>query len=228
MDELHSSKVISRSNELPPQSPLYHSQHADRYERQALIKEYEKQFECKLVVIIDVIGPWGMTFLEDMIYDAESNQDMHVLLASPGGDGDTAVRMVRSLQKRCENLFILIPDQAKSAATLLALGSHGIVMGPTSDFGPIDPQLQVNPTSNQFISAKNILAAVENAARKVQEAPETLPLYASLLSNVNALMIQEAQSALNRTKDLLEEALASNPDRSTEDIANLKSVFVMS
>lgn len=93
-------------------------------------------------------------------------------------------------------------------------------MGPTSDLGPVDPQLQLKP--NSLVSAKDIIAAVEDAAKKVQESPATYPLYASLLSDVTALTLQQARAALNRTADLLNDALRSNPDRRPEEVDNLK------
>ncbi|WP_053958334.1 SDH family Clp fold serine proteinase [Sulfobacillus thermosulfidooxidans] len=225
MAESSSQKINAHNIDLPPQSPLFHAENASRYDRQALIREYEERFACRLLVMVDIIGPWGITYLEDLIYDADPRQDIHVIISSPGGDGESAVRMARSLQSRCKELYILVPDQAKSAATLLALGAHKIVMGPTSDLGPVDPQLQISPDSNQFIAAKNIIAAVETAAQKIKEAPETFPLYTSLLSNVNALMVQQALAALGRTETILEEALKCNPDRKIEDVDSLKQTL---
>ena len=46
--------------------------------------------------------------------------------------------MVRSMQLRCKELTAVAPDMAKSAATVLCLGVHHILMGPGSDLGPID------------------------------------------------------------------------------------------
>lgn len=71
------------------------------------------------------------------------------------------MRLVRSAQARCRRLTVIVPDQAKSAATLLALGAHQILMGPTSDLGPVDPQFQLG--ENDLVSAKAIIAAVEKA-----------------------------------------------------------------
>lgn len=206
---------------LSSQSPLFRATHADRYERQSLIREYEQKFSCRLMMVFDIIGAWGITYLEDLLYDMPKDEDLHMILVSPGGDGESAIRMARSIQSRCHEFSVVVPDQAKSAATLLALGAHSIIMGPTSDLGPIDPQLQVNPNSNQLISAKNIIAAVENAAEEVKKVPETLPLYASLLSNVNALMLQQAKAAMNQSKTLLKEALESQPNRSSEQVDDL-------
>jgi len=70
------------------------------------------------------------------------DQDLHLLVAFPGGDGEVAVRLVRAALARSKTLTVIVPDQAKSAATLLALGAHEILMGSTSDLGPVDPVLQ--------------------------------------------------------------------------------------
>lgn len=62
---------------------------------------------------------------------------------------------------------------------------------------------------------------MDGAADRVQNAPNTYPIYASLLSDLTALMVQQAQSALDRTEDLLAEALRSNPDRKEAEVQKL-------
>lgn len=195
----------------PTQSPLFHAEHSERYSRQDLINEYQDKHDCRLVVVIDVIGPWSVTVFEELIYDANPEQDMHLLLHTPGGDGEVAVRLARTAQSRCKQLTIVVPDQAKSAGTLLCFGAHCIGMGPTSDLGPVDPQLQF--PDGTLTSAKSIIAAVEAAEAAVQRAPESFPIHAALLAKVDALMVQNARSALARSNELVKEALRSNPDR---------------
>jgi hypothetical protein len=210
--------------ELPAQSPLFHAQHAARYDRQELIRAYEAEHACRLIVMIDDIFPDSVAFLEDLIYDASPGEDLHVLLDSPGGDGETAIRLVRSMQARCKELVVIVPDQAKSAATLITLGAHRIVMGPTSDLGPIDPQFRLRrDDSYDLVAAKDIVAAVDSAMAAVSAQPDTFPLHASLLADVNALMVQSARSALERTGDLLREALESHPGRSAADVTALQA-----
>ena len=156
---------------------------------------------------------------EELIYDADPCENLHLLLHSPGGDGETAIRILRAAQSRCRELTIIVPDQAKSAATLLSLGAHYIMMGPASDLGPIDPQFFIN---EEWVAAKDIIAAVDEAAEKVKEAPETYPVHISLLSDITAIMLQQARTALQRTSDQLDEALKSNPDRKPEEVDRLK------
>jgi len=211
---------MSEQLELPEQSPLFHAQQAGRYERQRLIAEYEEAFGCRLVILIDAIFPYGTTLLEELIFDADPEQDLHLLLNSPGGDGETAVRLARSCQSRCNELTVIVPDMAKSAGTLLTMGAHHILMGPVSDLGPVDPQFQL--PNGSLAAAKDIIAAVDDATRKVEAAPDTYPLHASLLADVTALMVHQARAALERTDALVEEALSSCTGRSADEVAQLK------
>ena len=213
----HASEVLAGAGH----SPLFHAQHELRYIRQALIETYERAFNCRLVVINDAIFGYSITLSEELLHDALPDTDLHVVLNTPGGDGEVAVRLARSMQSRCRELTVVIPDVAKSAGTLLALGAHRILMGPASDLGPVDPQMQLKP--GMLVSAKDIIASVEDAARRVQELPQTYPIYASLLTDVTAITVQQARSALARTSDQLMEALKSNPDRSDEDAEALRT-----
>ncbi len=204
-------------------TPLYHSQNEQRYQRQQLIQEYQQKYSCRLVVFLGLIAPWSPTYFEELLFGANSDEDLHLLLASPGGDGEVAVRLARAIQSRCKEFVVVVPDSAKSAGTLLALGAHRIIMGPTSDLGPVDPQIQLRPSA-PFVAAKDVIAAVEEAAARVQAAPAqsgTYALYSALLSDVTAVTLQQARSAVERTKDLVKEALGSNPDRSAKDIEKL-------
>ena len=170
--------------------------------------------------MLDVIFPSSVTFFEELLVGAKKDQDLHLILDTPGGDGETAVRLVRAAQARCKELTVIVPNQAKSAGTILALGAHHILMGPTSDLGPVDPQFQ-NPTGPGLYSAKDLIAAVEAAEKAVTNNPDTYALHASLLADVNALMVQQARSALNRTEDLVREALGSNPDRVPKEVSKI-------
>lgn len=202
--------------ERPRQSPLFHAQHSERYHRQQLIQEYEERFDCRLVVLIDAIFPAIITLFEEVICDADPDRDLHLLLDTPGGHGESAIRLIRQAQSRCRELTVIVPNQAKSAGTLMTMGAHHILMGPTSDLGPVDPQFEA-PEGRGLYSAKNLIAAVDHAEEALAENPNSYPVHVSLLADVNAVMVQQARSALARSGDLVREALQSNPDRSAED-----------
>lgn len=201
------------------QSPLLEAQNSSRYERQALIADYERRTSCRLVVMVGEILSDGVTFLEEIIHNSDPAQDLHLILASPGGDGETAVRLARSMQARCRELTVIIPTEAKSAATLLCLGAHRIVMAPFSDLGPVDPQIW---DGQYLVAAKHIVAAVDDAVEKVLAHPSVAPIYQTLLADLDAVAVQEARSALARSNELLDEALRSNPDRTPAETDALR------
>ncbi len=208
----------------PPPTPLFEAAHADRYERQQLIRAYQEKYECRLVVVVDAIFPDSVTAFEELVYEADPAQDLHFMIVSPGGDGESAVRILRAAQARCRELVVVVPDEAKSAATLLAIGAHTIMMGPTSDLGPIDPQMRLGE-HNELTAAKDIIAAVDDAAAKVQGSPGTYALYSSLLSDVTAIRVQQARSALSRTTKLLDLALHSNTNRTDAECKRLQKAL---
>jgi hypothetical protein len=201
----------------PRRTPLFTAQHAARYERQELIRSYEEREEAQLVVMCDQIFPTSVTLFEELIADADPAKPLHLLLSSPGGDGEVAVRLLRAMRARCSKLSIIVPDMAKSAATVMCLGADEIVMGPASDLGPIDPQFLVR---GRLVGAREILRAVASAEQRVQKAPETYPLYGGLLADVTMLLVEQARSAMNRTLDLAREAMAC-AGRTSDEIDGL-------
>ena len=204
-------------------TPLYEAAHAGRYERQQLIREYQDAHDCRLVVMRDVIFPHSVPLFEETLFDADPGQDLHLMLGTPGGDGETALRIIRQAQSRCRKLTVVVPDQAKSAGTLVVLGADSIYMGPTSDLGPVDPQFLL--PNGSLAAARAIIAAVEEAERRIQQNPTTYPLHASLLADITALMVQQSRDAMDRSGDLIREALASVPSRTPEDVEKLATVL---
>lgn len=200
--------------ELPPlrghgrtpveRTPLFKAQHSARYDRQALISQYQELTGARLIVMIDQIFHHGVTLLEELVADADPHQPLHLMLSTPGGDGEVAVRLLRLLQSRCSELTIVVPDMAKSAGTIMCLGADCILMAPMSDLGPVDPQFLVG---DRLVGAKEIDRAVASAEARIGEAPDSYPLYAGLLADVNMIMVEQARSAMSRSYDLIKEAL---------------------
>ena len=195
-------------------SPLFEAEHAARYERQRLISAYESEYSCRLVVLIGQLMPFVVTAFEDLLFDADPAVDLHLILDTPGGDGETAIRLVRQAQSRCRELTVIVPNQAKSAGTLLALGADRILMASMSDLGPIDPQVMMKDGS--WVAAKAIVAAATRAEEMVRDHPEDLALQTLLLQGLSALTVQQARDVLSRTDTQLQEVLGI-PNKHSEN-----------
>lgn len=65
---------------------------------------------------------------------------LDVWLESPGGDAHAAYKIAIFLRTMFEEVHFVIPDYAKSAATLLSLAADKIFMAPGAELGPLDVQ----------------------------------------------------------------------------------------
>jgi ClpP class serine protease len=131
-------------------SPLYEALNSKRYQRQDLIRSIEEQTGRRLAVYFAnaehhaaAISQTDIAPLQDLLFDCEGRCDLDVLLQSPGGDIDSAEKLVYMIRERVASLRILVVERAKSAGTLIALAADEILMSSTSELGPIDPQVTI-------------------------------------------------------------------------------------
>jgi hypothetical protein len=68
-------------------------------------------------------------------------EEVDVVINSPGGDADAAYKIITILKRRFKKVNVVVPFWAKSAATLLSLGAHQIIIDELGEFGPLDPQI---------------------------------------------------------------------------------------
>ena len=71
------------------------------------------------------------------------SRSVDLLIVSGGGDPMVAWRTISMMREKVDDISVLVPYTAYSAATLLALGADEIIMHPFANLGPIDPQLDV-------------------------------------------------------------------------------------
>lgn len=53
---------------------------------------------------MDQIYEGKMTVFQELLGDCDSSKGLDVLLASPGGSGEMALRMVQSMQNQCKDV----------------------------------------------------------------------------------------------------------------------------
>jgi len=64
-------------------------------------------------------------------------------LYSPGGQMETPWKIVTMMREFCDELYVVIPYKAHSAATMIAIGCDKICMTSKAELGPIDPSLML-------------------------------------------------------------------------------------
>ncbi|HEV2490286.1 MAG TPA: hypothetical protein VGT03_10790 [Candidatus Acidoferrales bacterium] len=103
--------------------------------------------------------------LVDKIYDQrnefENVEVLDVLLDSHGGDIEAAYQLVSLFRHKCKKLRVFVPDWAKSAATLFALGADELWMSETAELGPLDAQIPDPRVPGEYISALDEFTAID-------------------------------------------------------------------
>lgn len=122
-----------------------------RPERVALISQIEQLRGSK--VITYVLGDRrnvAATINEDAVRSMYDHvrliahvEKLDLFLYSTGGSVEVPWKIVCMLREYCDELSVLIPYRAYSAATLLAMGCDNILLGKKGELGPIDPALTV-------------------------------------------------------------------------------------
>ena len=159
---------------LTERTPLFNALQSERYGRRSDIQDIEGITGRKLIVYFAKPGAGieqdDVLAFGDLLHDV-SGQSIDLLLQSPGGDIDVAEKLVSLTASRCPSFRVIVAQSAKSAATLMALASDEIVMGDTSELGPIDPQVTVTTAQGQRMArpASSFLDGLELIKRQVDD-----------------------------------------------------------
>lgn len=131
-----------------------------------------------------------------------NNNKLDIILHSPGGSVEAAEQIVNYLRNKYDDIRVIIPQNAMSAATMIACAANEIIMGKHSAIGPIDPQITF-PTENGHFTApaQSILDEFERAREEVKKDPETAPIWVRRLDKypIGFLRICENTIELSKT-----------------------------
>ncbi|MBI2889549.1 MAG: serine protease, partial [Nitrospirae bacterium] len=109
---------------------------------------------------------------------------LDLILHSPGGSMEAADQIVQYLRAKYKHIRAIVPQNAMSAATMIACSADTIFMGKHSALGPIDPQVEFPTPSGKFVApAQAILDEFGQSKAEIAANTSTIPLW---LTNVQA------------------------------------------
>jgi ATP-dependent protease ClpP protease subunit len=172
------NQKTKKSKPTPIKTPMFTAMNALRYQRQALIRTLGQDtgthLLCYVAGVAAGISRDDTSGFVDMLYNVPQGEPVDLLLHTPGGDIDAAEKLVTLLRAKVGDegiLRIIVPDFAKSAGTLMALGANKIVMSDSSEIGTIDPQIWLKDGRGNEIchSVLHYLEAYEVFEKKVRD-----------------------------------------------------------
>jgi ClpP class serine protease len=194
--------------------------------RKPLFQNLEKLLGAKVIsYVASPMHPLSGIMSQDIIHFEEilrttaGATEGYLIINSPGGDGNVAEKIITMCRQRFTKSFnVIVPNFAKSAATMIALGSDKILMGYLAELGPIDPQLG-NPMGG-FIPARSFIDGLEMIRGKVKSG-DPVQMYLPMLAQIRPEILAQCQSAIDGSREFAEKwlkecMLKGNPAQAAE------------
>jgi Serine dehydrogenase proteinase len=167
--------------------------------------------------------------IEGILQNLDLSNGLALFISSHGGDGLAAERILTVCRNYSDTgeFWAIVPSKAKSAATMVCFGASKILMGTTSELGPIDPQITlVEDGRTKWFSLYNIVESYKDLfSRAVKESGNLQP-YLQQLANYDEREIKEYKSAIALSNDIAVRALASGMMRGKTEAAIEKKIEI--
>jgi ClpP class serine protease len=167
--------------------------------------------------------------IEGILQGIDLSNGLALFISSHGGDGLAAERILNV----CRNYSgtgefqAIVPAKAKSAATMVCFGASKILMGATSELGPIDPQITlVEDGRTKWFSLYNIVESYKDLFERAVKETGNLQPYLQQLANYDQREIKEYESAIALSNDIAVRALASGMMNGKSEAAIEKKIQI--
>ncbi len=143
--------------------------------------------------------------LEDVLRQTSLQNGLCLVLDTPGGDGITAERIVRICRVYSGNKFdVFVARRAKSAGTIIAMGSNRILMGETSALGRIDPQILIKEKNGtrSLIPAHVVVTSFDELLNRAKTSQVHAEIYHRQLNDYDPVQIELIRRQLKMTEDI--------------------------
>jgi len=149
--------------------------------------------------------------IEGLLQKMDLSKGLVLIINSPGGSGLAAERIINV----CRNYsgtgeyWAIVPNKAKSAATMICFGASKIYMGVTSELGPVDPQMHIHNSSIGIISANILVESYKDLFNRAVQEDGNLEPYLQQLANYDEREIKVYESAIELSTDIAIRTLTS-------------------
>lgn len=222
----------------PVHSQILDEKYQSHNTRKQLYVDLEKELGRPVVTLFTsfihhvMLDDTDADMLESVLQNTDLKNGLALIISSPGGDGLAAERIIkicRSYSKTGE-FWVIVPSKAKSAATIVSFGASKIIAGPTSELGPVDPQITLLTESGpRQYSVFNIVSSYDNLFnRAVRNKTGRLEPYIQQLQRFDAKDIKEYRMALELSESISIQALHTGmmSGKSENDIKKKIAMFL--
>jgi hypothetical protein len=184
--------------------------------RRNILKKIEQITKTKVIAYLanpnaspNFIDHNDPVFLNDLLECVGDAEVLDVIIDSPGGEANIAEKLAIMCREHCKTLRAIVPNSAKSAATMWAIASDKILMGYLSEIGPIDPQIRmVDPQGRiTFVPAQSLIDGVLQTHQMLQSGIDQR-IVIGLIQKLDPAIIDVASKAIEFSKQFAQNWLS--------------------
>lgn len=154
---------------------------------------------------VSVVGDDVLSMMEVCRDLGDDENELDLIITSPGGQAQAAEQIVEYLRTQFGYIRCFVPMQAKSAATMIALGCDEIVVGNHSELGPIDPQITImTPEGPRGGPAHAILRDFRRAQEETSQNVNLLAAWTPILRSYVGGLIEYCTQQVKLSTDVVE------------------------
>lgn len=172
---------------------------------------YAAAFPCRLPNVSGNLLSIGQNDIQGFMtcLNGLKGDTLDLVIHSPGGSLEATEQLVQYLRAKYNHIRAIIPQNAMSAATMLACACDEIIMGKQSAIGPIDPQMTLVKQNgvSHTLPAHSILADFERAKIEIARDKNSANVWIPKLMEIPNGFLDLCQKTIDLSKSKVAEWL---------------------
>lgn len=206
--------------------------------RRALFRKIEKLLGNRTVVSLFTsfrypvqLDDGDADMLQSVLQHLDLKKGLALIVSSPGGDGMAAERIVNICRaySGTQDFWAIVPAKAKSAGTLVCMGASKIMMAPSSELGPVDPQIALFEDGTvKYFSAYGMVTGYDKLFDAAVKCAGKIEPYIQQLGNYDDRLITRYRSFIDLSNDMAVKLLHSGmmSQKTEQEIKDAIQVFL--
>lgn len=192
--------------------------------RISLIKNIENALDTRVICYMSFfpMDDYVLVPLYKQLCSIGKTKRIDLFLNSYGGAVDTPYKIVNMIREFCDYFGVIIPFVAKSAATMIAIGADEIIMGPTSELGPIDPLVKHPLYNDLWVPVQAIRLCVDYMEERITASANpdiTSSLFNTIINKLDPWIIGDYEKSIKASYQYAEALLAKNMFKNNKERA---------
>lgn len=182
---------------------------------------YAASFPCRIPNVSGNLLSIGQNDIQGFMtcFNGLKGKNLDLIIHSPGGSLETTEQLVLYLRAKYNHIKAIIPQNAMSAATMLACACDEIIMGKQSAIGPIDPQMTLIKQDGiaHTLPAHSILADFQRAKEEMTQDKNSANVWIPKLMEIPNGSLDLCQKTIELSKSKVAEWLNSYMFKNSND-----------